>query len=135
MDIKELYCLNDDRGNFTPIDVQDDDKIFGDKALKDLLERTLKEAQVARKPPRAVILGQNGLGKTQHLKYLDSKIKRDNLPFHVVRFKIGSFEAKSRINLLHNRMLSAFGINRFVDKVSRQINEDLGWFNNQELPD
>ena len=135
MDLKTLYCLNDARGNFTTKDGQDDDKIFGEKTLKVLLERMLSEAQVAEKPPRAMILGQNGLGKTKHLRYLEAKVKQDNLPFHVTRFKVGSYESKSKFNVLHNRMLTAFGLTLFTDKIRRQIRSDMNWFDAVRLPE
>ncbi len=76
MNIKEYYCLNDDRSNFETVIGKDDENIFGYQTLKLLLERTMNEAEVTQLPPRAVILGQNGLGKTLHLRYLDAMVKK-----------------------------------------------------------
>jgi hypothetical protein len=137
MNVKELYCLNDDRANFRTVEGKDDENIFGYKTLKDLLERTMAEAEVTQIPPRAVILGQNGLGKTLHLRYLESMIKKSGKPFYPVRLKVGSYEAKSRINLLHNRMLHAFRFSEFERRLKEEVKKPTGiaWLEAQQLPD
>ncbi len=115
------FCLKN-RDNFSISPREDARLYFGRQQLADSILREIKKSYKSGKPPKMLLWGDWGVGKTHtmfHIEYFLNDHQKD-YPSAVYFVEFGNVLKKSRYSLLHEKMLDAIGkqkVNELLQKL------------------
>jgi len=117
--LKDWLCLKD-RGDFTILPERDGELFFGETVLEEQIRTAIEEQMIRGRPPKSVIFGDYGIGKTHmlfHIKYYLEKSYPNKTC--VVYLKLPALDVDSTFQILHQRIMESVGMSVIQDLVKR----------------
>lgn len=122
--LKEWFCLKQDRDNFKPHVVRDQNLFFcHEDQLQEEILRSIQKRFAANEPVKMLLYGDWGVGKTHTARHicwwLDQN--KQNYPARPVVIEIGDMTAKSRFDVLVRPFLEELGVDFVIDLARRYL--------------
>ena len=130
MTLNEKFGLKNGRSNFTLNPITDNAFFFGDGEEKDFITTTLRRAEKQAKPPRFVLWGGYGAGKTHRCGWIQHHIVAEGLSLLPVYTKISNIDPKTHVDRGQECLLKGMNpelVRKWVKDylLRRDVGEDL----------
>ncbi len=107
------YGLRDTRRDFTVENAGDAQLLFARATLDETLKQILRKSFRTRNPPKFVLYGDWGVGKTHTLRHVEYAISTDpDYKAQCVFVELPDITAKSSFQVAHAALLDALGLDR-----------------------
>ena len=101
MEYAEWFCLTDGRDNLVPHVEKDSKIIFCHKeTIENSILSRIENSFLVRKPPKLVVYGDWGVGKTHALNHIQWWLKEKDYDAITYYIELGDVKKKSKFNLL-----------------------------------
>src|SRR3954471_21351146 len=116
--MQEWFGLKDEHKDFTV--ENDSDAFFGRHELDERLQSLLRRSFRTETPPKLVLYGEWGVGKTHTMRHIEHVIARDdNFRGTVVFVELPDIGAKSTYQVAHAAFLDALGLEKAREWVMK----------------
>jgi len=116
----EWFCLNAGRVNFIPDVVKDCGLIFCHKEIiNNKLVNRIENSFLVHKPPKMVVYGDWGVGKTHALNHIRWWLKENEnkYPAETYYIELGDLKKKSKFDLLLRPLLEQITLNKLIELI------------------
>lgn len=127
-DLAQHFCLRNGRRSFQIRPEEDGELYFGKKNLRQELLDSLEKTLILDKPPKNVISGDYGIGKTHmlyHVKYHLETVQTSTA-VHIVYLEIGDLKKKSGFQHLYSRMMETLGRENVASIMAQYMQTHVG---------